>query len=65
MSREVEIIETSWEWDVVPHEEPADELDEMGVAKGVDMLGAYVAGIAVALAVAGLALGAFMRAFVE
>lgn len=65
MSREVEIIETSWEWDVVPMDEHEDELEEMGVAKGVDMIGVYVSGIAIAIALGGFALGAAIRIFCE
>lgn len=63
MEREIEIIETSWEWEVSAPDEV--ECNEMGVDEGVDMLGANIAGIAVLLAAFGLLLGVFMRVFVE
>lgn len=38
-----------------------DECDESGVAKGVDLCGVAVAGIAIVLALAGIFLGAVLR----
>lgn len=65
MEREIEIIETSWEWEVPAprggNDENEHECDEMGVAKGVDLLGVAVAGVAIMLALAGIFLGAVLR----